>query len=376
MITLQQWRIAIGCFHPCGCKLGTYNFTKSKCFHSQMSFIMVSVILSLLLFMAGDVELNPGPFRKCPHCQCEIPIRQKKCKHCGLLVKSFISSEKQLTQNTQYYQENVVNILAKRVESYKQNPEKQKALSKASYKSNPEKQKALSKASYRSNPEKQKALSKASYRSNPEKQKALSKASYRSNPEKQKALSKASYKSNPDKQKAWSKLSYRANPEKFKAVFRMNYAKNRETKCANERNKYVLAEPKLDLKEQYMKEIQFNLLDHFIAWLQLFKAYKREHADLAKRMSKGMSKAVCKIAAKKILNKTLQMRKEYVGSLLKAIRLIKRLDIKVKEDFEGGCHTTPSEPYYYDEAYQLIKRDTAIPVDHNGKCVIAKVISK
>ena len=122
-----------------------------------------------------------------------------------------------------------------------------------------------------------------------------------------------------------------------------------------------------------MKEIQF---DDFIAWLELFKAYKREHADLAKRMSKGMSKAVCKIAAKKILNKTLQMRKEYVGSLLKAIRLIKRLDIKVKEDFGEGCHTTSSEPYYYDEAYQLIKRDTAIPVDHNGKCVIAKVISK
>ena len=35
-----------------------------------------------------------------------------------------------------------------------------------------------------------------------------------------------------------------------------------------------------------------------------------------------------------------------------------------------------SEPYYYDEAYQLIKRVTAIPVDHNGKCIIAKVISK
>ena len=54
---------------------------------------------------------------------------------------------------------------------------------------------------------------------------------------------------------------------------------------------------------------------------KLFKAYKKEHVDLAKRMSKGTSKAVCKIAAKTILNKTLQMRKECVGSLLKAIRL-------------------------------------------------------
>ena len=114
-----------------------------------------------------------------------------------------------------------------------------------------------------------------------------------------------------------------------------------------------------------MKEIQFNLSDDSIGWLELFQAYKKER----RFMSKGMSKAVCKIAAKKILNKTLQMRKEYIWSLLKAIRLIKRLDIKVKEDAGEGFHTTSSDPYYYDEAYQLIKRD-------DGKCIIAKVISK
>ena len=129
------------------------------CFRGKMSFILVISILSLLLVMARDVELNPGPCRKCPHCQFEIPIRQKKCEHCGLLVKSFKCNEKKLSQNTQYYQENVVNILAKKVESYKKNPEKQKALSKSNYRSNPEKQKALSISNYRRNPEKQKALS-------------------------------------------------------------------------------------------------------------------------------------------------------------------------------------------------------------------------
>ena len=51
-------------------------------------------------------------------------------------------------------------------------------------------------------------------------------------------------------------------------------------------------------------------------------------------MSRGMSKSVCKITAKEILNKTLQKGKESVGSLLRAIRLIKHLDNKVKEDFE------------------------------------------
>ena len=90
MIVLQQWRMAIGCFHLCGFKAGcTNDFANGKfSFHGKMSFILVISIISLLLVMAGDVELNPGPSRKCPHCQFEIPIRQKKCEHCGLLVKS------------------------------------------------------------------------------------------------------------------------------------------------------------------------------------------------------------------------------------------------------------------------------------------------
>ena len=79
MISLQQWRMTIGCFCPSNVKTFCRNsFANSKCcFHGKMPFIMVSIILSLLLVMAGDVERNPGPSRKCPHCQLEIPIRQK-----------------------------------------------------------------------------------------------------------------------------------------------------------------------------------------------------------------------------------------------------------------------------------------------------------
>ena len=127
MIAIQQWRMAIRCLHPCGFTTGyTKDFANGKsCFRGKMSFILVISILSLLLVMAGDVELNPGSSRKCPHWQFEIPIRKKKCEHCGLLVKSFKCNGKKLSQNTQYYQKNVVNILAKRAESYSKDPEKQ-----------------------------------------------------------------------------------------------------------------------------------------------------------------------------------------------------------------------------------------------------------
>ena len=95
MISLRQRRMTIGCFHSCNTNIKAYcrnTFTNRKySFHGSMSFILFSIILSLLLVIAGDVELNPGPSRKCPHCEFEIPISLKKRDQCGLLVKSFKS---------------------------------------------------------------------------------------------------------------------------------------------------------------------------------------------------------------------------------------------------------------------------------------------
>ena len=132
---------------------------------------------------------------------------------------------------------------------------------------------------------------------------------------------------------------------------------------------YVLAEPKPDVKQQYVKQMQYSLLHDSQTLVQLIKDYKKQHPDLAKRMSRAMSQAVCKIAAKKVLNKAFQLRKENVGSLLKNIRLIKCFDIKENEDFGEGVHSAASEPYYFDASYWLVKIDFPIPVDENGKCM-------
>ena len=137
-----------------------------------MPFILLSIILSLLLVMAGDVEPNPQAHLENVHIgNLRFQYAQKKCEHCGLLVKSVKSNQKKLSQNTQY-QENAVMILAKKVESYKSNPEKQQALSKSSYRANPE---ALSQQNYRANTDKYKALFKMNYR---DKLKALFKLNY------------------------------------------------------------------------------------------------------------------------------------------------------------------------------------------------------
>ena len=125
------------------------------------------------------------------------------------------------------------------------------------------------------------------------------------------------------------------------------------------------------MQEQYVKKILGHLLIKSEARVQLVAAFKRQQKT---KMARVMRKAVCKVAAKRLLNKSLQTRREYVGSLLKACRLIKKLKIDGKEDFGEGCHTASTEPYYYDTAYKLVKRDYALPIDENGKCVVANEI--
>ena len=100
MIPIDQWRAAIGCFNPCVENFHASNgFGKVLCRGSTCSYysikpfiVVIIIVLSILLIMAGDVELNPGPrgFRKCPQCQQDIPIKSKLCGNCGLPQNSHI----------------------------------------------------------------------------------------------------------------------------------------------------------------------------------------------------------------------------------------------------------------------------------------------
>ena len=275
--------------------------------------------------------------------------------------------------------------------SYSTDPSKKKAASKlaskASYSTDPSKKKAASKlaskASYSTGPSKKKAASKlaskASYSTDPSKKKAASKlaskASYSTDPSKKKAASRARYFNSPQKKKAaaraYSKRSYTKNPTAKSKQSQAYYAHNTESRCAYRRARYVLAEPKRDVQEQHVKELQNRLLLNSEARVQLITAFKKRQEI---RMPRVMSKAVCRMAARRLLNKSLQTRKEHVGSLLKACRLIKSLQIEGKEDFGEGCHTASAEPYFYDSCYQIVRRDYALPIDENGKCVVAKEI--
>ena len=63
-----------------------------------------------------------------------------------------------------------------------------------------------------------------------------------------------------------------------------------------------------------------------------------------------LRRAAISIAATRLVNKVLQVRRHLAGSLLKAVRGINKINISAEIVGEGS-HCAHSEPYYYDTSY-------------------------
>ena len=100
MILVEQWKSSIGCFCPwiVGCKCvndeNLYetrrnNVNCKKCTSNDLKVMcnlpVTALIIALLLIVSGNVELNPGPMKKCPKCEKMMPTRSNNCK-CGYLL--------------------------------------------------------------------------------------------------------------------------------------------------------------------------------------------------------------------------------------------------------------------------------------------------
>ena len=124
--------------------------------------------------------------------------------------------------------------------------------------------------------------------------------------------------------------------------YRRYYAKHGKGICPSRKSRYALAEPKGSVIEVHEKKIQHQLLANAGAKLELVEAFKKQSKTAAKQLPKSMVKTVCVIAAKRLCNKALQIRKEHVGTLLKTTRAVQNLKIKGRDDFGEGCHTIAS----------------------------------
>ena len=164
----------------------------------------------------------------------------------------------------------------------------------------------------RSDHDKKKAARKARYSNDPDKEKATRKARYSNDPDKEKSARKAHYSIDPG---SASKAHYNfaKNRRPRMKSFKTYCAHNRQRMCANRRGRYVLTEPKPDVKDWYMKGIEDCLLGNSKARAQLMAAYKKQHKIVVKRMSRVLGRTVCKIVAKTLLNKGLHIPSNMLG---------------------------------------------------------------
>ena len=138
------------------------------------------------------------------------------------------------------------------------------------------------------------------------------------------------------------------------------------------RARYVLTEPKTDVKEKYVQNMKKRIHSKPTLKRKLLHAFRSSRKPLADKIKPSkLCNAVSNIAARKLLNKVLKVRKQSVGELLSCIRSVTALKIST-EDFGKSRHTASSEPFFYDQSYAMVRHTSPIAVDSHGRCVIAE----
>ena len=107
-----------------------------------------------------------------------------------------------------------------------------------------------------------------------------------------------------------------------------NYEQRKKHVNIYRRGKYALNEPKAYTRQQYAAQLQKNLCSKPSLRLLLRKGFKQSHENIAKKMSKGvLTKTVCRITARRLLDRVFRKRRERVGQLLKCVRVINSFEL-------------------------------------------------
>ena len=164
------------------------------------------------------------------------------------------------------------------------------------------------------------------------------------------------------------------NFSKNRAVCARYYSRRRCEIKDRRRGRYVLKQPNVDMKEQCLTELKCNIIANLKVNASLRKAFTAMHDNIAKNLlHTGLAIAVCRLAAQKVLTEALKLRKDSAGKLLGSITKINELDI-TPDELGEQVHGASSEPYFYHTAYTPLQRQSAIPVDEHGQCVIAEEV--
>ena len=136
---------------------------------------------------------------------------------------------------------------------------------------------------------------------------------------------------------------------------------------------FSLYEPKDSILREYKGSLEKAILRNSTLLDELNDAFCKTHPWLAQKIcTRSVHAAVNEVSAGALLNKALSKRRKIAGEFLHDVRAINA----IKSDILGGVryHTANSEPYFYDAAYNHTRQLSAIPVDHNGRCVVAEEV--
>ena len=96
--------------------------------------------------------------------------------------------------------------------------------------------------------------------------------------------------------------------------------KSRARKCANKSFRYSLSEPKPFAKHQYIQNIKKVVSCDMKFMKELKDIYKTQQSSTYEKMSKWRRQTFALLAGQRLVNRGIQLHKQYVGALLKTVK--------------------------------------------------------
>ncbi|KAL5497114.1 hypothetical protein EMCRGX_G013529 [Ephydatia muelleri] len=282
--------------------------------------------------------------------------------------------KKRTKQRAEYLQKQEENK-AKARERYKADPEKKKASVRESYKADPEKKKA---SRYGEDLEENRAAKRQRYGEDLEENRAAKRQRYGEDLEENRAVKRQRYQESVEENRAAKRRIYRGNSATIKAARMSRYWKGRRTTTTTTTTtqSYSLFEPNSRTLAEYGVSLEKAILRDSELLSDVNNAFCNSHPLLAQKVvTRSARAAVSKISADALLAKAISVRRSQAGSLLKTIRKVNAKKLQESDILVGHrFHTAGAEPYFFDNSYTHRKQHGAIPVDLNGRCVVAEEI--
>eukprot|EP00731_Ephydatia_muelleri_P001725 Em0001g1725a len=253
---------------------------------------------------------------------------------------------------------------------------------RASYKADPEKKQTAEREGYHADPETKRSAKRERYHADPEKKRSAERERYHADPEKKRSAKRESYEADPAKKQTEERERYHADPEKKRSAERKRYWEGPECARLAKRVRYGKAKRTLQNQRGHRKRTTDKVIQSYSLYEPKDIVLSEYKSGLEKAILKNSTllvqsahAAVSKVCADAVLKKVLNVRRKKAGEFLKDVRAINAIKLEDSHLLEGvRYHTAGSEPFFYDASYNHTRQLGAIPVDLNGRCVVAEEI--